>query len=121
MHILNGQLMFLDACFADKIMAGSRIKQDDNGMSVKRKLTCEDLLTLGNILHGSIVDATGLDNGNLLVTTWWMVDVAMSGVLLRSGAVSGKIASTTTVEVDGVKDGSSSQWRRQAQHRRLWC
>jgi hypothetical protein len=45
------------------------------------------LLTLENVLHGGVVDATGLCNGHLLRTTWWMSDVALSGILLRHGAL----------------------------------
>jgi hypothetical protein len=82
MHILNGRLMFLGACFADEIMTSSRIKQDDSRMSVQRKRTHEDLLTLGNVLHCGVVDVAGLRNGHLLWTTWQVGDVALSGILL---------------------------------------
>jgi hypothetical protein len=78
------------------------------------------LLTLRNVLCGSVVDMGNHGNSNLLVTTWGIGDMAMGGVLLWSSAVSGKMASTTTVEADGAGGGSSSQWCRQVQHRRWW-
>jgi hypothetical protein len=40
----------------------------------------------------------------------WMVDVAMSGDLLWSSALSGEVARTITVEADGAEGGSSRQW-----------
>jgi hypothetical protein len=51
-------------------------------MSVQRKRTHEDLLTLGNVLHCGVVDVAGLRNGHLLWTTWQVGDVALSGILL---------------------------------------
>jgi hypothetical protein len=92
MHILNGQLMFLGACFADEVMTSSRIKQDDNMMPVQRKCTHEDLHTLRNILHGRIVDAISLGVGNLLPT--------LSVALLQHNAITSKVASSTIVEAD---------------------
>jgi hypothetical protein len=52
--------MFLGACFTDEIMTSSRIKQDDGMLSIQRKHTRKDLLAIGNIHHGSVVDADGL-------------------------------------------------------------
>jgi hypothetical protein len=49
-----------------------------------------------------------------------MVDVALSGVLLWSGAFSCEVACMTTVEADVAEGGSSGQWRRHAQHMRWW-
>jgi hypothetical protein len=71
------------------------------------------LLTLGNILHGSVVDATGLGNNNLLLTMWWMVDVAVSDALLQSSALSGKVSCTIIVEVGIAGGDSSGRWHRQ--------
>jgi hypothetical protein len=68
--MLNGQLMFLGACFTDEIMTSFQLKQDDDRMPMQRKRTHEDLLALGNILHGSVFDAVGLRHGHLLRTTW---------------------------------------------------
>jgi hypothetical protein len=48
-------------------------------------MTCS---SFGNILHGSVVDASDLGNSSLLLTTGQIVDVAMSCVLLWSGALS---------------------------------
>jgi hypothetical protein len=45
------------------------------------------LLALRNVLHGGVVDAVGLRNGHLLWTTWWVSDVALSGILLQRGAL----------------------------------
>jgi hypothetical protein len=112
--------VFLGACSADEIMTGSRIKQDDSRMSVKRKRTHEDLLTLENILHGSVVDATGFCNGHLLWTTWRMGDVAQSGILLRRGALPSKVARTTIIEAGVAGGGPSDRWCRQAHHKRRW-
>jgi hypothetical protein len=59
----------------------------------------------GNILHGSVVDATGLGNGNLLMT--------LSVVPLWSSAIMSKVASSITVEADMAGGGSSIRWHRQ--------
>jgi hypothetical protein len=87
--------MFLGAFFTDEIMTSSRIKQDDNGMSIQGKHTCDDLLALRNILHSCIVGVTSLDDGNLLPT--------LRVVLLWRSAITGKVASPTTVELDVAK------------------
>jgi hypothetical protein len=84
--------MFMGACFANEIMTSSKIKQDDNGMSVQRKCTREDLHILGNILHSRIVDVTSLGDGILLPT--------QCVVLLWDSAITRKVASSTIVEVD---------------------
>jgi hypothetical protein len=84
--------MFLGACFTDEIMTSSRIKQDDNRMFVQRKCTCEDLVALGDILHGSAVDAAGLHHGHLLRTTWRRGDVALCDTLLRCEALTSEVA-----------------------------
>jgi hypothetical protein len=89
-------------------------------MSIQRKHTCEDLLALRNILHGSVVDAASLGNSHLLRTMWWMVDVALCGSHLWRGALSSEVARATTVEADVVEDGPSSWGHRQAHHRRRW-
>jgi hypothetical protein len=78
------------------------------------------LLTLRNTLHDIVVDAVALGNSNLLMTTWWVTDVALSGVLLWCGAFSGEVARTTAVEADVAGGGSSSRCHRQAQHRQRW-
>jgi hypothetical protein len=88
--MFNDQLRFLGACFANEIMGGTGIKQNDNGLSIQGKRISRGLLTHGNILYGSVVDATGLGNGNLQRT--------LSVVLLRSSAITSKVASSTTVE-----------------------
>jgi transketolase C-terminal domain/subunit len=69
-----------------------------------------DMFALGNILHGGIVDLVSPGSNILLLAMGWMVDVAMSSVLLQSSAVSSKMIRMTTVEAD-VGGGSSSQWR----------
>jgi hypothetical protein len=79
-----------------------------------------DLLALGNILLGGVVDKPGLYNNNLLLTVWWMGDMALSGVLPRHNAIVGVVASTTTVEADKTRGSSSGRWHRQVQHRRWW-
>jgi hypothetical protein len=84
--------MFLGACFTDEVMTSSGIKQNNSRMSVQGKRTREDLLALGNIFHGGVVDTAGLDNGHLLRTTWWMSDVALRGSLLRRGVLSSEVA-----------------------------
>jgi hypothetical protein len=78
----DGQPTTLGACLTDEIMSGTGIKKNDNGVSVQGEHTGEDLLALGNIFHGCIVDAAGLRNRHLLRTMWWMGDVALSGILL---------------------------------------
>jgi hypothetical protein len=78
------------------------------------------LLTLRNILYGSVLDAVGLGNHNLLLTTLKIVDVVLSGVLLWSGALSGEVASMTVVDTDAAGGGSSDLWRRQEQHMWWW-
>jgi hypothetical protein len=45
-------------------MSGTKIKNNDNGVSVQGEHTGEDLLTLGNIFHGCIVE------GPEKVTRW---------------------------------------------------
>jgi hypothetical protein len=119
-HILNGHLVFLSARSTDEIMTGSRIKQNDRRMFVQRKYTREDLLALENILHGSVVDATGLRNSHLLRTMWWMGDVALRGGLLRRGALSSEVARATTVEAGVAEGGLNSRWCRQVHHRWRW-
>jgi hypothetical protein len=85
-------------------------------MSVQRKHTCEDLLALGNILHGSVVDVAGLRHGHLLWTTWWMGDVALSGILLWHEALSSEVARAATVEVGVSGGGPSRGWCRYVLH-----
>jgi hypothetical protein len=115
--MLNDQLMFLGACVTNEIMTSSRIKQDDGRMLIQRKRTHEDLLALGNILHGSVVDAADLHHGHLLRTTWWMSDVALRGILLWRGALSSEVAQATTVEAGAAEGGPSSRGCRQAHQR----
>jgi hypothetical protein len=112
--------MFLGACFTDEVMNNSEIKQNDSRMSVLGKRTHEDLLTLRNILHGSVVDVAGLRNSHLLRTTWWMSDVALRGSLLRCGALSSEVARATTVEAGVARGGSSGRWCMQTHHRWRW-
>jgi hypothetical protein len=88
------------------------------GCPFKEKCTSEDLLTLMNIIHCSVVDATSPSNRNLLLSTWWLVHVALSHVLPWSGALSSEVAGVTTIEADVVRGGSNDWWHRQAQHRR---
>jgi hypothetical protein len=116
----DSQPKFLGACLTNKIMSGTKIKNNNNGVSVQEEHTSEDLLTLGNIFHGGVVDAAGLCNDHLLWTMWRMGDVALSGILLRRGVLSSKVARTTTVEAGVAESGSSGRWRRQAQHRWRW-
>jgi hypothetical protein len=79
-------------------------------MPIQRKCTCEDLLALKKVFHGSVVDAVSLRNSHQLRTTWWMGDVALRGNLLRRGALSSKVAQVTTVEAGVAGGGSSGQW-----------
>jgi hypothetical protein len=118
--VLDGQLTFLNACLTNEVMSSTRIKQDNNRTSIQRKRTREDLLALRNILHSGVVDAAILYNGHLLRTVWWMSDMALSGILLRRGALPSEVARATTVEAGVAGGGSSGQWCRQAQHRRRW-
>jgi hypothetical protein len=60
--------------------------------SFRKKRTHENWLALGNVFHSGLVDAAGLDNSHLLWTTWWMGDVALSGVLLGRRALSREVA-----------------------------
>jgi hypothetical protein len=60
------------------------------------------LLALGDVLHSGVIDAAGLGNGNLLMT--------LSVVLLRSSAITSKVASLTIVEADVARGCSSSRW-----------
>jgi hypothetical protein len=55
------------------------------GVSIQAKHTSEDLLALGNILHGRAVDTTDLCNNYLMWTTWRVGDVALSGIFLWLG------------------------------------
>jgi hypothetical protein len=118
--VLNAQLISLSACLADEIMGSTGIKQNDSRVSIQKKCTHEDLLALGNVLHGSVVDTTGLCNGHLLQTIWQMGDVVLSGILLRRRALSSEVARATTGEAGVARGGSHGRWRRQAQHRWRW-
>jgi hypothetical protein len=69
---MDAQLTSLSACLGDEIMGCTGIEQNDSRISVYRKQTREDLLTLRNILHGSVVNAASLGNDHLLRTTWWV-------------------------------------------------
>jgi hypothetical protein len=59
---------------------------------VQGEHTGEDLLALGNILRGGVVDTAGLGNCHFLGTTGWMGDVALLGRLLQRGALSSEVA-----------------------------
>jgi hypothetical protein len=48
--MLNTQVMLLSASSTDKVMSGTRIKQNDNGTSVQGEYTGEDMLAIRNIL-----------------------------------------------------------------------
>jgi hypothetical protein len=98
--VLNGQLTFLGACFADKVMSSTIIKENTDGVSISGKHTHEDLFILRNILHSSVVHTAGPGSDNLLLAMRWMVDVAMNYVLLGCSALSDEVAHTTTIEVD---------------------
>jgi hypothetical protein len=110
--MLDGQLTLLNACLTNEVMSSTRIEQDDHRISIQRKHTREDLLTLGNILHGCIVNTAGLRNSHLLRTTWWMSDVGLSGILLCRSALPSEVARVTTVEAGVAGDGPSGRWRR---------
>jgi hypothetical protein len=118
--VLNHNLMLLSACLADEFMTSPQIKQDDSRMPVLRKRTREYLLALRDVLHSGVVDTTGLRNGHLRRTTWWMSDVALSGILLWCGALSSEVAQVTTVEAGVARGGPSGRWCHQAHHRRRW-
>jgi hypothetical protein len=105
----DSQPTVLGACLTNKIMSGIGIKKNDNVVSVQGEHTSEDLLALRDILHGSVVDTTGLCNGHLLWTTWRVSGVALSSILFRCGALSSKMARATTVQI-GVARGGSSGW-----------
>jgi hypothetical protein len=76
-------------------------------MPFQRKCTREDLLTLGNILHGCIVDTADLRNSHLRWITWWMSDVVLSDILLWRGALSSEVARATTTEAVVAGGGPS--------------
>jgi hypothetical protein len=80
------------------------------GVSVQGEHIGEDLLALGNIFHGCIVDAGGLCNRHLLWTTGWTSDAALGGILLWRGALSSEVARATTVEASVAGGGPSGQW-----------
>jgi hypothetical protein len=88
----DGQPTTLGACLTDEVVGGTKIKKDDNGVSVQGGHTSKDLLALRNIFQGSVVDATDLRNSHLLRTTWWRSDVALRGSLLWLGALSSEVA-----------------------------
>jgi hypothetical protein len=85
---------------SNKTIAGAR----------SEKTYREDLLALGNILHGTVVDATGLRNSHPLRTTWWRDDAALRGHLLRRGALPSEVARATTVAAGVARSGSSGRW-----------
>jgi hypothetical protein len=58
----------LGPCLTDEIMSSTRIKHNEDGVSFQGKHISEDLLTLGSILHSSVVDVTDLCNGNFLIS-----------------------------------------------------
>jgi hypothetical protein len=62
-----------------------------------------------NILHGCVVDATTSGSHDLLLATGCMIGVALSLVLLWSGAFSSEVAGTFTVEASVAGD-SHSRW-----------
>jgi hypothetical protein len=117
---MDAQLTSLSACLGDEIMGCTGIKQNNRRISVQRKCTREDLLALENILHGGVVDATGLGNDHLMGTTWLMSDVTLCGRLLQCGAVLSEVARATTVEAGVAGGGSSGRWCRQVHHRWRW-
>jgi hypothetical protein len=80
--MLNTQVMLLSASSTDKVMSGTRIKQNDNRTSVEGEHTSEDLLALGNNLQGGVVDAASVGNSHFLRTTGWRGDVTPRGSLL---------------------------------------
>jgi hypothetical protein len=89
-------------------------------MPTQRKCTYEDLLSIRNIFHGSVVDATGLRHDHLLRTTWWMSDVALRDLLLWHGALSSEVARATTVEAGVAGCSPSGRGCRQVHHRQRW-
>jgi hypothetical protein len=101
-------------------MSGTKIKKNDNGVSVQVEHTSEDLLALENIFHGCIVDAVGLHNNHLLRTTWWMGDMALSGILLWRGSLPSKVARMATVEAGVAEGGPRGRWCRQVYHSQRW-
>jgi hypothetical protein len=118
--MLNTQVVLLSASSTNKVMSGTRIKQNDNGTPVQGEHTGEDLLALGNILQGGVVDAASLGNNQCMGTTGWRGDVVLRGSLLRHGALSSEVAQMITVKACVAVGGSSSGWCRQAHHRRRW-
>jgi hypothetical protein len=118
--MLNIQLMPLSTSSTDEVMSGTGIKQDNNGVSVWRKRTHRDLLALGNILYGCVVDAASPRNGHLWQTMWRMGDVALRGILLRRGTLLSEVARATIVEAGVTRGGPSGQWCRQVYHRWRW-
>jgi hypothetical protein len=108
--MFSDQLAFLRASFANEVISSTGNKENDVGVSVWGKCTREDLFALANISHGCVVHIISLGRDSLLLAMGWMVDVAMSGVLLWSNALSGEVAHMITVEADGAEGGSSSQW-----------
>jgi hypothetical protein len=110
----DGQPIILGACLTNEIVSGTGIKKNANGVSVQGEHTSENLLAHRNIFHGCIVDAAGHCNGHILWTTWRVSDVALSGIVLRHGALSSEVARVTTVEEGVAGGGSSCLWRRKA-------
>jgi hypothetical protein len=84
--------MTLGACRTDEVVGGTRIRKNDNGVSIQGEHTSEDLLALRNIFQGSVVEAASLRNSHLLRATWWRGDVALRGSLLWRGALLSEMA-----------------------------
>jgi hypothetical protein len=78
-YVLNHQLMLLSACLTDEVMTSPQIKQDGSRMPIQRKHTCEDLLTLRNVLHGGVVDVVGLRGVSLRITLCGIFVIQLNG------------------------------------------
>jgi hypothetical protein len=56
--------MFLSVYLADEIMGCTRIKENDNWVTIEGECTCEDMSALRNILHGGVVHSASLGSNN---------------------------------------------------------
>jgi hypothetical protein len=100
--------MFLSVCLVDKIMGCTRIKVNDNWVTVEGECTHEDMSALENILHGGVVHSSGHGSNN---------SQRMVGMTLRSRCINlprchtllTKMTNMTTI-VAGVGNYAQLMW-----------
>jgi hypothetical protein len=56
--------MLLSVCLADEVMGCTRIKENDNLVSVEGECTREYMSALRNVRHGGVVHTAGLHSNN---------------------------------------------------------